>query len=105
MLTYLATGFLIWAVLKMFEMGTVTRMVPQILLATIVHAPYLIGVVTGGSSKKDTGNYYVCGVDKIVEKICSSDENCHRVLKFARVLISSLLGFSFVVVCIGCDVL
>lgn len=73
MLTYIVVGFLIWTVLKVFEMGSLTRMVPQILLATMVHAPYLIGVVTGGSDKKNSGK----GDSIILEKWVNIDRSSH----------------------------
>ena len=58
MLFEFAIAFAIFALLKFFQ-GGVTRMLPPLLLAGMVHGPHLIGMVSSNEDKSVTGKNFV----------------------------------------------
>ena len=58
MLEILAIGFAIFIVLKLFE-GPVVKLLPSLLLASVLHAPKLITYVPEAMDANRTGNHYI----------------------------------------------
>ena len=57
MLEILAIGFAIFIVLKLFE-GPVVKLLPSLLLASVLHAPKLITYVPEAMDANRTGIHY-----------------------------------------------